>query len=146
MTPTLSKDLRRDVNGDDAGWYERFDKVLSAAAGVSWRTTDLFPEYGMDPLPTTQGGWRWCVRCEGMFFAAAGKSVCPAGGAHEGSQSGHYHVMFNSTFPYGQNGWRYCKKCQGSFYGGHPSKGHCPAGGAHDGAGSFDYWMAFMPT
>jgi CubicO group peptidase (beta-lactamase class C family) len=131
-------DTRYDGGSEDVGWYPRFDNVLNAAAGVSWGTTDLFPEYGMDPLPKTQEGWRWCVRCEGMFFAAAGKSVCPAGGTHDGAGSGHYHVMFNSAFPYGQNGWRYCKKCGGLHYGGF-GPGVCPAGGGHDGSGSHDY-------
>ena len=134
-------DTSHDGNGDDFGWYPRFDQVLDAAAKVNWGTTDLFPDYGMDPLPKTQEGWRWCVKCEGMFFAAAGKSVCPAGGAHDGGQSGHYHVMFNSTYPYGQNGWRYCKKCGGLHYGGFGS-GVCAAGGGHDASGSFDYRLA----
>ena len=131
-------DTRHDGNSDDFGWFPRFDKVLDAAAGVNWGTTDLFPDYGMDPLPQTQEGWRWCVRCEGMFFAAAGKRVCPAGGIHDGGGSGHYHVMFNSSFPYGQNGWRYCKKCGGLHYGGF-GPGVCAAGGGHDGGGSLDY-------
>jgi CubicO group peptidase (beta-lactamase class C family) len=124
--------------GDAPGWYPRFDRVMDAAQKHSWPAGDLFPDYGMDPLPTTQEGWRWCVKCEGMFYAAAGKSVCPAGGGHDGSGSGHYHVMFNSSFPYGQNGWRYCKKCGGLHYGGF-GPGVCPAGGGHDGGSSFDY-------
>jgi hypothetical protein len=132
------KDLSWDLNGDDVGWYPRFDKVLDAAAKVNWGTTDLFPQYGMDPLPQTQEGWRWCFKCEAMFYGAGGNSVCPAGGAHDGSRSGPYRVMFNSAFPYGQNGWRYCTKCGGLHYGGF-GPGLCAAGGGHDGSGSFDY-------
>lgn len=130
-------DTRHDGNGDDFGWYPRFDAVLNAAATVNWGTTDLFPDFGMDPLPQTQEGWRWCVRCEGMFHTS-GKSVCPSGGSHDGGGSGHYRVMFNSSFAYGQNGWRYCKKCGGLHYGGF-GPGVCAVGGGHDGSNSLDY-------
>jgi CubicO group peptidase (beta-lactamase class C family) len=124
--------------GDGDGWYPRFDTVLNAAAGINWGTTDLFPDYGMASLPTTQSNWRWCSKCEGMYFAGHGTSVCPAGGTHGGSKSHDYKVMMNSAFPYSQNGWRWCKKCQGLHYGAAPF-GVCPAGGAHDGSGSGDY-------
>jgi CubicO group peptidase (beta-lactamase class C family) len=126
------------ANGGDFGWYPRFDKVLDAAAKVNWGTTDLFPQYGMDPLPQTQEGWRWCRKCEGMHFGVAGNSVCPAGGAHDTFGSGPYRIMFNSAFPYGQNGWRYCTKCGGLHFGG-AVKGACAAGGSHDSTNSLDY-------
>jgi CubicO group peptidase (beta-lactamase class C family) len=124
--------------GDGAGWYPRFDTVLNAAAGINWGATDLFPDYGMAALPTTQSNWRWCSKCEGMYFAGHGTSVCPAGGTHGGSKSHDYKLMMNSAFPYSQNGWRWCKKCQGLHYGA-PPFGVCPAGGTHDGSGSGDY-------
>ena len=124
--------------GDGNGWYPRFDRVLNAAAGVRWPQQDLFPDYGMASLPAIQEGWRWCVKCEGMFYAGHGAGVCPKGGAHDGSGSAHYKVMMNSAFPYGQNGWRWCKKCQGLHYGGF-GPGLCAAGGGHDGTGSGDY-------
>jgi hypothetical protein len=36
------------------------------------------------PKPNTQPDWRYCWRCEGMFFIGNGKNgVCPAGGEHD---------------------------------------------------------------
>ena len=64
-----------EATGDGNGWYPRFDHVLNAAAGVSWGPTDLFPDYGMGPLPKTQEGWRWCVKCQGCSTPAAARRL-----------------------------------------------------------------------
>ena len=129
-------------DGDGAGWYPRFDRVLNAAAGQSWPVPDLFPTYGMVSLPTTQPDWRWCKKCQGLFHGPGTPSRCPAGGAHDGSSSAHYRLMFNSSFAYGQDGWRWCKKCQALFFGGH-QHGVCPAGGAHDPSASGGYTLVW---
>lgn len=69
---------------DGAGWSPRFEKVLNAAAGASWPKPDLFPNHGMSPLATTQVDWRWCRKCEGLFYAGHGHhGTCPAGGGHD---------------------------------------------------------------
>ena len=40
-----------------------------------------------------QEGWRWCHKCEGLFFAGhPSQGRCPAGGSHDASQSGHYAI------------------------------------------------------
>ena len=39
-----------------------------------------------------QEGWRWCHKCELMFFSLNPGSVCAAGGAHDGSKSGTYFI------------------------------------------------------
>ena len=44
-----------------------------------------------------QPGWRWCSKCEGMFYSLTGTSVCPAGGAHDGSSSGTYFILPSSS-------------------------------------------------
>ena len=49
-------DTRYDGGSEDFGWYPRFDNVLNAAAGVSWGTTDLFPDYGWTRCPRPRRG------------------------------------------------------------------------------------------
>ncbi len=93
--------------------------------------------------PSTQAGWRWCHKCEGMFYAvaSAGMGHCPAGGAHDAAGSGHYLATIGETVgTHQQGGWRWCHKCEGMFYAAASAgKGHCPAGAAHDDAGSGRY-------
>lgn len=97
-----------------------------------------------------QAGWRWCWKCEGLFFTRnPTQGVCPVDrGAHDGRASGHYVMLYDDTNHdrrFYQRGWRWCKKCQGLFYAlsGSPSK--CPAppttaaGDQHDGSGSAPY-------
>ena len=80
---------------------------------------------------TAQEGWRWCKKCEGMFFAEGeGKGTCPAGKEHDGSESGRYAMLIAAEG--GQAGWRRCTKCEGLFYGGEKRRGSCPAGKEHD--------------
>lgn len=122
----------------EAQWYPEFIKVLDAAAKQAWGSTDLFPAFGMDPLPQTQDNWRWCGKCQGLFFAGSSPGSCPAGGTHVNTVNRNYQLMHNSKLAYGQAGWRWCKKCQGLFFGeGAPSV--CPAGGAHDPSASGNY-------
>ena len=45
-------------------------------------------------VPKTQADWRWCKKCEGLFFAGRPtKGVCPAGGEHTTQGSGKYEVI-----------------------------------------------------
>jgi hypothetical protein len=47
-----------------------------------------------DELHQTQANWRWCKKCEGLFFAGhAAKGVCPAGGQHSQAGSGKYELI-----------------------------------------------------
>ncbi len=90
---------------------------------------------------TQQTNWRWCHKCQGLFFAGNPGSHCPAGGAHDSAGSGNYSLVDNTPGAHGQNNWRWCHKCQGLFFGGNPGS-HCPVGGAHDSAGSGNYTLA----
>jgi Matrixin/Cobalamin-independent synthase, Catalytic domain len=86
-----------------------------------------------------QSNWRWCHKCQGLFFAGNPNPKCPAGGAHENVGSGLYILAHNLPPTSGwQSDWRWCNKCQGLFFGGNPNP-KCPAGGAHDKAGSGNY-------
>jgi hypothetical protein len=102
---------------------------------------DLFYRSGSE-----QPGWRWCRRCQGMFFGDnPSHGVCPANHQpHDGSQSGRYASLFGEDAAGQQGNWRWCHKCQGMFFNGNPSKGVCPADNhAHDGSQSGHYAALF---
>lgn len=86
-----------------------------------------------------QRGWRWCKKCEVLFYAPLG-STCPAGGGHDASTSACY-------LPYtdGQGGtqdkWRWCKRCGAMFFSGNGA-GRCVGGVGHDASGSGQYFLA----
>jgi hypothetical protein len=94
-----------------------------------------------------QAGWRWCNKCQGLFFAgSATQGVCPAWGAHDSTGSGNYQLEANVPAAPGQHNWRWCHKCQGLFFASHPFQGRCPAGDAHANVGSGNYiLMSFSP-
>ncbi len=94
---------------------------------------------GVRSLYPAQGDWRWCNKCQGLFFGGNAGPVCPAGGEHSKVGSGNYHLAHNlKVMPGWQTDWRWCNKCQGMFFGGNPGS-VCPKGGAHDKAGSGKY-------
>lgn len=83
-----------------------------------------------------QTGWRWCRKCQGMFYAldASGRlGVCPASGAHDPSTSAHYFMRRAPNIDHvQQGGWSWCPECMGLYYsGGRGNLGSCPAGGTH---------------
>jgi hypothetical protein len=105
---------------DNAGYYKIFIKL------------------GVASPSNEQPNWRWCHKCQGMFFGGNSGSVCPAGGAHDATGSGNYSVAHDTPAVHGQQDWRWCHKCQGMFFGGNPGS-VCPVGGAHDATGSGNY-------
>jgi len=40
-----------------------------------------------------QENWRWCNKCQGLFFAGNSRGVCPAGGNHNSDGSGNYGLL-----------------------------------------------------
>ena len=94
------------------------------------------------PSAPGQHGWRWCPKCQGLFYGPGqSSSHCPAGGAHDGSTSGDYSLIMNDLNSPGEHGWNWCQKCQGMFQGPSQSSSRCPAGGPHDGSASGNYAM-----
>lgn len=85
-----------------------------------------------------QAGWRWCRKCEGLFFAGGAGGRCASGQAHDGSQSGAYTVVHNDPKAQGQSQWRWCRQCEGLFFAGAGAT-RCPAGATHDATGSGEY-------
>jgi hypothetical protein len=96
---------------------------------------------------STQGNWRWCNKCQGLFFGGdVAGSRCPTGGTHAPpaeSRSGNYSLPHEAADdPSRQSDWRWCNKCQGLFFGGDVGGSHCPAGGTHaepEASGSGNY-------
>ncbi|AUT75687.1 hypothetical protein C2L64_45950 [Paraburkholderia hospita] len=97
-----------------------------------------------EPAVTTQDNWRWCNKCEGLFFAADTTSgACAAGGGHNYAESGNYVLAIAPAA--GQDNWRWCHKCEGLFFAGDTTTGACTAGGGHDYRGSGDYVLRAAP-
>jgi hypothetical protein len=108
-------------------------------ASVGWQLTGTAGA-------ATQPGWRWCHKCQGMFYARAGAvyGVCPAGAAHSDAGSGHYFAVFGEDVPGQQGRWRWCHKCEGFFYARAGAVyGVCPAGATHSADGSGHYAAIF---
>ena len=86
------------------GWAVFGDRIspISAAGaalaltGVSWGawhiSRDVLPEDASGPPVSLQPNWRWCHKCQGLFFAGNPGPVCAAGGAHENVGSGNYSL------------------------------------------------------
>lgn len=109
--------------------------------------------YNAAPDPSRQSDWRWCNKCQGLFYGpGAASSLCPAGGTHApAAESGSWdyslpHNVAPNTFR--QSDWRWCNKCQGLFYGRYVANSACMAGGTHAPAaesGSWDYSLLASP-
>lgn len=106
---------------------------------------------------TTQNGWVFCFKCQGLFFSRNSSGVCAKGGAHDPVESGAYSVEFSlgdsplavraaaraaalrqvaaeaamlarAEKAAGQSDWKWCRRCQGLFYAGNGlEKTLCPA-------------------
>jgi hypothetical protein len=80
--------------------------------------------------------WRFCHKCEAMFFDGfPTKGSCAAGGGHEAAGFNFIMPHDNPETPTAQSQWRFCHKCECMFFSGFPTKGVCAAGGVHDAAG-----------
>jgi hypothetical protein len=116
---------------------------------------DFTPDFDAPDTPTTQSKWRFCHKCNVMFFAGSKPQDrhCARDGGHE--EAGFHFVLpinrkggpvlnppdqhFNSN----QGHWHFCGKCTSLFFNGFPgpdgkqdvslpaNQGVCPAGGPH---------------
>lgn len=93
----------------------------------------------------TQRNWRWCNKCQGLWYGPyQGSSTCPEGGQHSLSGSGNYSLVVSPAVapPNHQIGWRWCNKCQGLWYGPNQASSNCPEGSTHSQTGSGNYAVA----
>lgn len=143
-------DTNKHVDKSDLEVFDRRSTIKTIAFGG----VALFAGAGIAspakaqcaPPACVQEGWRWCNKCQGMFYGLASASQgglghCPAGGAHVTTGSGFYYQRVAGTIAnVQQGGWSWCAKCMGFFYSSASSgMGPCPAGANHINAGSAGY-------
>lgn len=62
---------------------------------TAWLNKESVKPQTPKPGPGTQTGWRFCGKCQGLFWGAGeAKSVCPRGAQHDGSQSHEYTLGY----------------------------------------------------
>ena len=94
------------------------------------------------PPPGHQNKWRWCNKCQGLYYAGVG--TCQGGLVHDFSKSTDYALTANLPDAAGQSGWKWCCKCYGlAYHDGSRSPGRCPTGGLHDHSTSWMYTLPF---
>ncbi len=92
-----------------------------------------------------QSGWRWCNKCQGLWFGPnQASSTCPEGGTHALTGSGNYSLALNVGA--GQANWRWCNKCQGLWFGPNQASSNCPEGGTHNNVGSGNYHLPIVTS
>lgn len=126
--------------------------VLRAGAGLGLAALAV----GWEPAAAaTQAGWRFCVKCRGLFFqgssakpkkkkkgkkgkgrqaADASLGVCPAGGKHAPRTDLSYVLHTADSLPTNADlfkNFQQCIKCRALFANDRGDTGACPAGGAH---------------
>ena len=72
--------------------------------GGSARQMTNFPlaidDFGLPAPAVGQTNWRWCHKCQGLYFSgSATQGSCPAGAAHDHTGSGDYMLMQNANYP-----------------------------------------------
>jgi hypothetical protein len=107
--------------------------------------------YPVDSGTNPQQDWRWCNKCDVLFYSVNQSfSICPAGGQHDSTGSYHYGLNYYTSYPNDepQGGWRWCTYCQGLFVTASGVTSYCPAlGYGHiAGDGSYDYGITWSGT
>jgi hypothetical protein len=117
----------------------------TAATGIAVALAGAASVLTAAPALASQGGWRWCNQCQGLWYGFNGPSnkPCPLNPSlitHNSSGSGNYTLMDGNQRA-NQDGWRWCRFCQGLWYTGNSCAGFCPARGAqgHSSQGSVPY-------
>jgi hypothetical protein len=98
--------------------------------------------------PSTQQGWRRCLKCEGLHFFPGAPKPCVAGGDHEPSEFNYVLTHDTAEIPNTQRKWFYCAHCSLMTFG--PVIGRCVADAqgitlGHDGSRSFEFVLPFKP-
>jgi len=118
------------VDDNDAG--------LCPAAGRHVSSGELFrvPHTSIEPCAIGQPDWRFCDKCNSLFWNGdGGNGVCARDGGPHRAAGFNFQVPFTpGEVAQPDQFWRYCVKCASLFYQG--DNGVCPKDhGAHAGAG-----------
>ncbi len=84
--------------------------------------------------PFAESGWRWCQKCQSLFFAGESSDVggvCKDQLPHDGTKSGKYHLTLYWPDHHDQMQWRRCDKCQVLYRADGAAGGACPVGDSH---------------
>jgi hypothetical protein len=116
--------------------------VLAGAAGIAGGVA-LGVVTASPATAAQQYGWRWCNRCQCLFYGDNHTSGwCVVGGGHNWEGSGNYTPHYD--YYAGQSKWRWCYRCQSMWYGGDGNnRGHCPASDRHSSDGSGNYSIEY---
>jgi hypothetical protein len=107
---------------------------------------DFALAHDLPEIAGSQDGWRFCSKCNTMFFDGnpSAKGSCPGGGSHL-AQGFDFYIRHDlgTEPPSHQSGWFFCEKCFAMFFGGATREaGRCVTGGNHRGDNSFDFYLA----
>src|SRR5947209_6406770 len=81
-----------------------------------------------------QTNWRFCLKCNAMFYAGYQGGFCSAGGKHV-AQGMVFSLPYDATTTgTAQANWRFCIKCNVLFFNGYAG-GKCASGGNHNPQG-----------
>ena len=126
--------------------FGQIGKTQDRLAVHNWQLSDL-DKVGISKLypaisyRSQQDNWRWCNKCQGLFFGGnASKGVCFDKQAHSSQGSGNY-ALIQGAGTFVQDNWRWCHKCQGLFFTGNGTAGVCFKGGSHASSGSGNYHL-----
>jgi hypothetical protein len=145
---TLTHDDNSSPGQDQWRWCRKcqglaFDGYSSCPAGGAHNHSGA--DYSIQLDSTSFSGqnlWKQCGKCQGLYFSGNDSpGACPAGGMHDGTDSGDYTLLQGAGDAIGQNHWKWCSKCQGLVFTDNPP-GPCPGGGNHDTSGSLDYTLS----
>src|SRR5207249_4664594 len=77
------------------GPVHRFKRNVEPPYGPDWQTVSNHSN-----SVTTQQGWLWCRKCQGLHYAGFGAGVCPAGGGHNNASWNYVMFAYNlSSLP-----------------------------------------------
>ena len=75
--------------------YEFHDLYDVSLVSTAWLNAVSRKPQTAPPGPMMQTGWRFCRKCQGLFWGPGESvSVCPRGAQHDGSQSHEYTLEF----------------------------------------------------
>jgi hypothetical protein len=122
--------------------------VLTAGIGAALALATLTED--ASAAPAAKSGWRWCIKCRGLFAGQGAKSVgiCPKGGAHKPRPGDIYVLLSDLTATTDlDKHWFQCNKCRGLFANDAGDTGDCPKGGGHAKSGpAYALWKGSSTT
>lgn len=75
--------------------YQFNDTYDVSLFSTEWLDTVSVALPAAPPKPGTQTGWRFCSKCQGLFWGPGeARSMCPRGGQHDGSHSHEYTLGY----------------------------------------------------